>query len=329
MKHILNIVFILLTTFAFPQIDLAFYDFNICDNNPEYVFPYFNATPVTTTVPLSSGCNVSINDGCATGCGLNPGCTTNTSFITKSWTGSVRNPSNYYEFTVSTYPGVSFYLYRLSFDFRRSSTGPTNLAIYMNGVSQSIYSFSSTGCVSFDAGINSLVTGLANFKIYFWNGGSGGTMRIDNLKLTHTFTTLPIELVSFNAYLNNNKVDLEWVTASEIDNSHFEIEKSLNGIEFHNISRVDAVGYSQHNTSYSYTDFNINKNEGVYYRLKQVDYNGVYTYSNIVYVIGANNIFLNKTKIYDLSGKLVNQEHLSPGFYLLEVNGKIKKFFIL
>jgi len=344
LKYIFVIIFgIIFNIKILSQINLVFYDFNVCNNNPDYVFSYFNATPVTSTMPLSFGCS----DGCATGCGSNSDCINNTSFITKSWASPAINLAHYYEFTISTYPNVSFYLNQLSFSFRRSSTGPTNLAVYMNGVSQSIFNSSSTSCVSFGAGINQLVTGSANFKIYFWGGSVDGTVRIDNVKLTHSFTTLPIELVYFNARSIENKINLEWLTSSEVDNSHFEIEKSFDAFNFYKIANIISIGYSQQNILYNYTDFNVNNDKIIYYRLKQVDYDSNYTYSPIVSV---NNNFdailiqnglvsltnqheYNVANICDISGRFIHDLNngsvqLNAGIYLLRLNDETKKIVL-
>lgn len=95
---------------------------------------------------------------------------------------------------------------------------------------------------------------------------------------------LPIELLSFTANFNSsNRVDLKWSTASETNNDFFTIERSQDGIFFNEIAVVDGAGNSTCTKNYSTID---NKPlEGVsYYRLKQTDYNGEFTYSSIVSV---------------------------------------------
>lgn len=95
---------------------------------------------------------------------------------------------------------------------------------------------------------------------------------------------LPIELLSFTANFNsNNKVDLKWSTASETNNDYFTIERSEDGIEFYSVNLVDGAGNSSSTLNYFTID-----NEpltGVsYYRLKQTDNDGNYSYSQIVSV---------------------------------------------
>jgi hypothetical protein len=86
---------------------------------------------------------------------------------------------------------------------------------------------------------------------------------------------LPVKLYSFSANLNNNKVDLKWVTASEINVSHFIVEKSTDGVNYTNAGVVFANGNATDKTNYSLTD-NINTSLSgvIYYRLRSVDIDG-------------------------------------------------------
>ncbi|MBK7684379.1 MAG: T9SS type A sorting domain-containing protein [Bacteroidetes bacterium] len=93
--------------------------------------------------------------------------------------------------------------------------------------------------------------------------------------------SLPIELISFNGVAMNNYNLLEWSTSSEINNDYFTIEKSLSGTQFENIGIVDGAGNSTILKQYQFKDLLPGK-ELNYYRLKQTDFNGSYTYSNII-----------------------------------------------
>ncbi|MBL7737870.1 MAG: T9SS type A sorting domain-containing protein [Chitinophagaceae bacterium] len=89
-------------------------------------------------------------------------------------------------------------------------------------------------------------------------------------------TTLPVELVSFTAILNsNNKVDLKWKTASEINVSHFTIEKSYDGKNFSDAGLMFAYGNTNEEKNYSYSD-NISGTQQpvIYYRLRSTDIDG-------------------------------------------------------
>lgn len=95
--------------------------------------------------------------------------------------------------------------------------------------------------------------------------------------------TLPVELVSFTATLNNKQTDLKWTTATEKNVSHFVVEKSLDGKEYSEAAIVFAYGNTSEKKDYSFTDKNINTSrQGViYYRLRSVDIDTKSQYSQV------------------------------------------------
>lgn len=93
-------------------------------------------------------------------------------------------------------------------------------------------------------------------------------------------TPLPVELMSFHAEKNVNQVDLKWETAGEINNDYFVVEKSKDSKEWFPVSNTKGAGNSSNNNEYSEVD--LNPFDGIsYYRLKQVDYDGHFSFSNI------------------------------------------------
>jgi hypothetical protein len=96
-------------------------------------------------------------------------------------------------------------------------------------------------------------------------------------------TPLPVELLSFNATPNGNWVNVYWTTASEINNDYFIVQHSKNNLHFEDITQVDGAGNSTCIKNYAAVDYDP-YDDVSYYRLKQVDFNGVYHYSNIVSV---------------------------------------------
>jgi len=96
-------------------------------------------------------------------------------------------------------------------------------------------------------------------------------------------TLLPIELLSFTGHCNSENTVLEWTTATEINNNHFTIERSQNGINWQTVDKVNGAGNSSSRRDYMLTDIEINK-ESSYYRLKQTDHDGTYEYADIIYV---------------------------------------------
>lgn len=95
---------------------------------------------------------------------------------------------------------------------------------------------------------------------------------------------LPIELISFEGKSLENANLLEWVTASEINNKAFFIERSIDGKLYETIGRVNGRGNSHTLNFYSYTDDIIENHTSYYYRLKQLDFDGKVSYSDIIYL---------------------------------------------
>lgn len=117
-------------------------------------------------------------------------------------------------------------------------------------------------------------------------GFTGVTQIQNNLRFTlatinKSQTPLPIDLTYFNAALNsNNQVDLEWQTKSELNNDLFEIQKSRDGDSWNTFVTIDGAGNSSSTIDYSSID--IQPYSGIsYYRLKQIDFNGNFTYSEV------------------------------------------------
>ncbi len=106
---------------------------------------------------------------------------------------------------------------------------------------------------------------------------------------------LPIELLFFDAELIDDNVLLKWSTLSETDNDYFEIQRSTDAVNWETIKKENGAGYSVSQISYKATDLYPLLNSS-YYRLKQTDFNGNYTYSAIREVY-YNNGF-EKLKVY-------------------------------
>jgi hypothetical protein len=98
---------------------------------------------------------------------------------------------------------------------------------------------------------------------YFWTGA------------------VPVELIDFKVRKTSDQAELVWSTASELNNDRFEIErKTENGIDFMNIGTVKGAGNSNSILEYSYSDDVTKLSGSVCYRLKQIDYDGQFAYSD-------------------------------------------------
>ena len=105
----------------------------------------------------------------------------------------------------------------------------------------------------------------------------------------------PVELSLFNAVLVEDKVALNWRTETEINNYGFEIERTINiNNNWITLTFVGGNGNSNSPKFYDYSDFDINKAGKYYYRLKQIDNDGTFEYSNVitVQVTTPNNFYL-------------------------------------
>lgn len=133
-----------------------------------------------------------------------------------------------------------------------------------------------------------LITGLsiapnANFYLR-WNlnttGSNSQGIGVDNVSITATFA-LPIELSSFTGKVKQNTTYLNWSTATEINNDYFSIERSRDGREFSEIGQVKGAGTSYEPQAYAFTDERPLHGQN-YYRLRQVDFDGKFSYSPVV-----------------------------------------------
>jgi hypothetical protein len=165
---------------------------------------------------------------------------------------------------------------------------------------------------------------------------------------------LPVELTYFKASMTTSKTaSLLWETASELNNESFIIEKSANNTDYYAIGEVTGNGTTNSKNSYQFEDFSFEME--AYYRLKQIDYDGMYEYSDIIFLnnpledfnfsVYPNPIRSNQdlkinfsntenpivsVEIYDIFGRLILQssttdnsiqpirlEGFQPGIYLL------------
>jgi hypothetical protein len=141
------------------------------------------------------------------------------------------------------------------------------------------------GCaVAYDAG------GYKTIGASFEFGGlsdaaSPSTKKELMMKISDFFvlSVIPVELISFNVDIDENGIFLMWETATETNNSGFEVERSSDGKEFEKIGEVEGKGTTTEMQEYTFRDATVTSGKGkFYYRLKQVDFNGTEEYSDIV-----------------------------------------------
>lgn len=147
-------------------------------------------------------------------------------------------------------------------------------------------------------GINTWTAGTfgsdfyAEYQVAGFSGGGGGG--------ASGGAALPVELTSFTAQAEGNTNVLNWETATEENNSHFEVERSTNGVEFEKIGQVEGNGTTVEESNYNFVDET--PTIVSYYRLRQVDFDGNFAYSNVVVVkreIGNNNVVMFPVPVQD------------------------------
>ena len=139
---------------------------------------------------------------------------------------------------------------------------------------------------------------------------------------------LPVNLISFTGSLENNNSLLKWATASEQESKYFILERSSNAIDFLPVASIIASGNTNNRTDYSYTDPDVVSlgAEKLYYKLKMVDKDGKFTYSNVI-VITINYLQTKFTVVPNpvkniitiFSSKMANNVKVS----LLDISGKL------
>ncbi len=123
-------------------------------------------------------------------------------------------------------------------------------------------------------------------------------------------SVLPIELVSFDCEWNDGNVDLHWVSASEINNSHYLVEHSTDGYKWSTLYKINGAGNStqmiEYNTTHYSPPYGYN-----YYRLTQVDYDGnTETFNTVSCEKHNDKRLVKEIKYYNTMGQEVNENTL-------------------
>ncbi len=221
--------------------------------------------------------------------------------------------------------------------------------------------------LSWKAGRSGTVVNISNLRVARWNGTKwldegqanpmgtnlSGTIQTASaitsyspftLASTSLDNVLPITLTSFTAQLIREIVNLQWITASELNNNYFELERSTDDISFAPIAKISGRGNSSVKNIYQFTDSHPISGTN-YYRLKQVDYDGHFTFSNIIVIVykGTKELFrlypnpatdaVNITlggvnngssiiNVYDEAGKLIRSRNIHGNSTNVQINIK-------
>ncbi|MGK0364529.1 MAG: hypothetical protein ACI85O_001586 [Saprospiraceae bacterium] len=265
---------------------------------------------------------------------------------TNNWADDNTNSGN---FGINAFQSGNF----VEFSIPKASLGsPSNIHVSGSMINEqgggefTFFMFPSNNTANYDANHDHFYGFPISKSLFSPNTGSN----LDN--------NLPVELTSFTAKPNKNKVDLSWQTAQEINNDFFQIErKVINSQIWDTIGKKQGAGDSDEEIRYNFTD--TKPVNGInFYRLKQTDFDGQFEYSEMVSAEIRNaisiDIFPNPTaseltiitpldftegeiRLFDTSGRLVistsvnernylNLSDLSSGIYffrLLDKNGNV------
>ena len=133
---------------------------------------------------------------------------------------------------------------------------------------------------------------------------------------------IPIELVNFVGIIKDKTNELTWTTASEINNKGFDIERSADAKRWQSLNFVKGAGNSSQINTYKFTDegpLSIN-----YYRLKQIDFNGRFKYSNVINLVRNNdkNVLIYPNPAADLLTIRMNNNGVNSDIKIYDILGK-------
>ena len=135
-------------------------------------------------------------------------------------------------------------------------------------------------------------------------------------------SALPIDLISFSGKNIGTRNVLEWRTATEINNTGFDIERSTGANAFEKIGFVVGALNSSKIVSYAFTDENPLK-VGNYYRLKQIDLDGTFTYSNIIEIQNPKTNVFAVTPNPSSDNIYVNGIENNSAYFISNIQGKV------
>jgi hypothetical protein len=253
--------------------------------------------PSIPILPSALGAGIASGGGSLSGAqnsGSPTTCASPETWATNFWPiTAVRNTGSYMSFMVTASEGYRANISGISFMLSRSSSSAPSefyVSVYRWGIETFITSgvVPISGCNNFSGTCNVSGTsgGSLEVRIYLFRQNSAAmtaTMRIDNVSLSGTTeVALPVSLGHFSGHCNEqNFPNLTWETHSESKNHGFWVQEALSDVVFKDIFFVAGYGESQSKRQYNWQDFQ-EKRGLIYYRLKQIDYDGVFAYSKII-----------------------------------------------
>ncbi|MFN0173008.1 MAG: T9SS type A sorting domain-containing protein [Saprospiraceae bacterium] len=315
----------------------SIFDNPITGTNPNTANPYTTGQTFDPNITVS---------GIGRGTGIS-GTNANNRYNANSWNTADIDLDAYFEWILTPNSGQKINFASLDYTGQVSATGPISFAVrssldnYASDIATPTIDNDATphsGQIDLSASTFDNITSAITFRFYGWDASAGGGTFSINDFLFNGAVTLPIELLYFKSKSDNGATELTWSTATEIDNDYFSIQRSTNGHIFSEIGQERGAGTSYEPQDYIFTDERPLQGKN-YYRLKQVDFDGKYSYSQVVTAtfsktslmtlapvpaVETLNIQLEKPsnddgnwQVYDLNGRL-----LLSGEMLAETTGQ-------
>ncbi len=198
--------------------------------------------------------------------------------------GSVTTaPATAASFTGNTYNLNQTYLITCKYEWIAAGTADDVCSIYVHPTTPSLTEPAAMSASN--SGSSGVLDGTIS-AIFIRQGTAANTVAavVDGFRVANTWSpTIPVELTKFAAQKDNATAKLTWSTASELNNSHFDIERSANGKTFDKIGEISGYGSTQEARTYTFVDEKP-FTAANYYRLRQVDLDGKETVSKAVSV---------------------------------------------
>jgi hypothetical protein len=162
-------------------------------------------------------------------------------------------------------------------------------SVYVYNGGNLIIELRQTGFTGTSRSLDALTTSTTGYGTLFrscWgsgytaNSGSQGNFSIPRITANDP---VPVELISFTATVSGKNVLLQWTTATELNNSGFEVQRKTFDSEYEVVGFIAGSGSTTDQRSYLFSDANV-ANGNYVYRLKQIDFNGVFDFSNEIEV---------------------------------------------
>ena len=220
------------------------------------------------------------------------GCTGTNEVVSWAAMGDAPSTANAVDYNYYSNTSASNYAYNNNGVSNPLTSTTFNSSSQSYGGSHSIYAVSSPIIINSDASLSTGDLAIVGYGLDL-SAVTGGKYDINGNYIPRgsgaghkgcyedESTFLPIELLTFNATPQNNTVLCNWVVATQTNNDYFTIEKTKDGINFEFVAQVKGAGTTSKTMYYSTTDEDPFAGTS-YYRLKQTDYDGHYTYSDLV-----------------------------------------------